>query len=246
MKRKTRNHKNWGLLLFAFLLLSVLPVQKVKAGGGLFVSNNFIRTVVKYDNASRSVGIYEEAIRNVPLKEVKVTSSNKSVATVKNIGWDGQLNYFQLTPKKAGTTNVTITAKANGKKVKLKGKFKIVNYENPFKSFEFNGKSYMSGLKKGRLLEGEGGNACVRVQIKADDPKIKFQYELKSGWEIERCRSSLTINRVPKVSTKIIKSGATFKNPKDKGFLNMTMVLRNKRTNAGLEVYMGTHEMPED
>lgn len=205
-------------MLLAFILLSILPMQKVKAGGAdKYVKNNFKEMVINDKNDY--IFTLQEPL--TPIKKVKITSSNTKVATVKNMGWD-QVNQFRLTPKKEGTTKITITGTADGKKIKLKGTVKVVNFQNPFSMFKINGKSYLSEIKFRR-------NFIHSIQ--SNKSNIRLQYKLKSGWSLLSGRMTGVINGVR--LEKEVKNGTTYPRPKGRGdHLIISMELKNKSTDA--------------
>ena len=107
-RKKTKSNKIF--LKIAFLLFSALVIFPVK-----------------------HVSFYRDS-----LKDVKVKSSNKSVAVIESV-FRGS---FEVHPKKPGTTKITITAVMNNKKVKKTGTVKVVPFQNPFKSLKVSGRKY--------------------------------------------------------------------------------------------------------
>ena len=202
------------------MLLSILPVQKVKAGGAdKYVKNNFKETVINDKNDY--IFTLQEPL--IPLKKVKVISSNTKVATAKNMGWEGQVNQFRLTPKKEGTTKITITGTANGKKIKLKGTVKVVNFENPFTKLTLGGESYLSKMK----------NRGTRIEIKTDKSALKLQYKLKPGWKIKKSDTSYSVSS-DQYMYHNVENGKIYSVPEDKRvMLTITIPCVNK--NKGIE-----------
>ena len=178
MKRKIGNvwkKKCFELILLAFVMLSVLPVQRAKADDFLDVKNNFKESVVySAYNKGYKYFFYIYDINNsagITIKQIKVVSSNKSVATVENVGNGFS---FSLCPKKPGTTKITWTGIVDGKKIKRTGKVTVFNFQNPFSKLKVGGRNYLSKMK-GRHNY---------IEIESDKSEVKLEYKLKSGWKV--------------------------------------------------------------
>lgn len=173
MSKEKLTSKNFFLKmgLLVFFVLAILPATHVKADDTIQVDNKFKKTVVyskedqKYGYLFSVSGLYGDS-----LKDVKVKSSNKSVAVIKAI-WGGT---FQLHPKKAGTTRITITAVMNNKKVKKTGTVKVVDFQNPFKNLKVGGKNYISKVK----------GSYNYLVINTKKANVKLNYKINSSWKI--------------------------------------------------------------
>ena len=188
--------KSLKLMLLTLFLLVLFPAACASADDTIYVQNNFKETVVhssaKYDK-SRLVyvdGFYGNKVRNV-----KVTSSNKSVATVKKSG----TNLFKLMPKKAGSTKVTFTAVVDNKRVKVQGTFKVVDFQNPFTVLKVGGKGYASKVKSSNNY----------FTIRTSKSKIKLNYKLKSNWKLISS-SAYGIDSLGSSGSAKVRNGSTY------------------------------------
>lgn len=172
---KNKKQKWMCIVFLLFLGFSVVfPNITVKAKseeGYIDIEKNFKQTIT-CSSADKKEG-YFLGIDNVLPKnatEIKVTSSNKSVAGIRKGKWGAN---FYLKPKKTGTTRVVVSAVVGTEKVNYTGTVKVVNFKNPFKTLKINGKNYSKQVK--------GSNNYIEIK----KSKIKLNYKLKSGWKIE-------------------------------------------------------------
>ena len=213
--------------LFVFLALIILPVTHVKADDTICVDNKFKKTVVyskddkKYGYIFSMSGLYADS-----LEQVKIKSSNKSVATVKPISRGA----FQLYPKKAGTTRITITAVMNNKKVKKTGTVKVVNFQNPFKNLKVGGKNYLSKVK----------GSYNYLVIKTKKANVKLNYKLNSTWKIADAHAYGTEQISNIGGTTAAKNGMNYA-LKEGETLMIYLELKNKKN--GVEIGTWLHIM---
>ncbi len=214
MRENKINKKFLGLFIVLFLGIFMCTGITTKAGGGEPVKNGFKKTIVLSATDKKNGYWY---IANAPneIKNVKVKTSKKSVATVKNAGY----GMFGVYPKKAGKTTVTVTGVCNGKKFKCKGTIKVVKFQRPFKTFKIDGKSYLKKVKSG----------VNYIQMTTKKSEVKFNYKMKSGWKVSKVY----------VNGKKVK----FKNGKkislgQDGLVCVAMVMKNKKTGATIETYI--------
>ena len=221
MKRKiwnVWNQKCVRFMLLAFMLLSILPVQKVEAASWNGILGNNFKITLVCDKIDCTYLLQEPSAL---LKNVKITLSNRSVATVKNM------------PKKEGTTKVTITGTANGKKIKLTGTVKVVSVENPFTILKLDGKNYLSKVQK----------QYNYVNVRTNKEGVKLQYKLKPGWKLQKSNGSIAVSAmvyniregkyyepVSSLSyTDVIKNGKTYPVPKgEKVDMSIALFCENK------------------
>lgn len=114
-------------------------------------------------------------------KNVKAVSSNKKIATVKVLRdeFEGEY-YFRVTPKKKGSSTITMTGTVNGKKVTEKTKVKIINYTNPASSFKISGKEFAGKFK--------GHDKASAVGKLVRNKKIKVSCKPAKGWTVKYIR----------------------------------------------------------
>lgn len=110
--------------------------------------------------------------------ELKATSSNKKVATVKVYKYHEDNMYsagYKINCKKSGKTTIKVTAKVNGKTYKKSCTYVFEKYKNPFTSFKIDGKNYASKMNK-------GGNPHVDKTL----IQGKLSYKVNSNYKIIR------------------------------------------------------------
>lgn len=213
-RRKPMKNMKKLLLGIAAVMLCVIcmvPAAGVRADEDV-VKNNFKQTLVLQPKGSTLSDMWIFRVKNMKssAKKIKIASSKKSVATAKSLGGGA----FQITSKKAGTTNIKITATVNKKTVTYKGTIKVVNYENPFKTLKIDGKSYVSIFNKGFDLYTETAST-----------KFKLGLKLKSGWKLKEA-AYYPGNGSTKNYTKKFKNGAEI----PVGFYSL--LLQNTKTKA--------------
>ena len=239
MKKKiwsTYNQKCLGLMLLAFIMLSILPMQKVKADGREIRIKNNAQIAVLCSAEDKKIGYwgYMDDFSLSDLKNVKVVSSNSSVVSVAYPRKDWIFNIY---PKKVGKAKITITGTLGKKKIKRVATISVVNFQNPFTKLNIGGKNYLSKIKSSRNYD--------TMKIGPETTNIKLQYKLKSGWEIAS-GSSVNVTRMGVEKKEKVKNGKTYLAPRPEQVLNesgtmyigdglyIRMLLKNKRTGADL------------
>lgn len=110
--------------------------------------------------------------------DLKATSSNKKVATVKVHKFHEDNMYsagYSIKCKKPGKATIKVTAQVNGKTYKKSCTYVFEKYKNPFSSFKIGNKNYTSKLNKGE-----------NADIKTTYFKGKLSYKAKSGYKITK------------------------------------------------------------
>ena len=205
-------------------------MQKVEAASWNGILGNNFKITLVCDKIDCTYLLQEPSAL---LKNVKITLSNRSVATVKNMSKERQVNSLKITPKKEGTTKVTITGTANGKKIKLTGTVKVVSVENPFTILKLDGKNYLSKVQK----------QYNYVNVRTNKEGVKLQYKLKPGWKLQKSNGSIAVSAmvyniregkyyepVSSLSyTDVIKNGKTYPVPKgEKVDMSIALFCENK------------------
>lgn len=172
---KNKRLKLTGMIFLLFLSFAVVfpgITAKAESGSGYLVIEKNSKQTVTCSAVDKKVGYLLDIHNILPknAKKIKVTSSRKSVASIRKEKWG---DCFFLKPKKTGTTKLTISAVAGKKKVKYTNIVKVVNFRNPFKALKINGKSYLKQIK--------GASNYINIE----NSKIKLDCKLKSGWKIE-------------------------------------------------------------
>lgn len=215
--------KSLKLMLLTLFLLVLFPAACASADDIIYVQNNFKETVVhsssKYD---KSRMFYVEGIYGNKIRNVKVTSSNKSVATVKKSGTD----LFKLMPKKAGSTKVTVTAVVNNKRVKVQGTFKVVDFQNPFTVLKVGGKGYASKVKSSNNY----------FTIRTSKSRIKLNYKLKSNWKLISS-SAYGIDSLGSSGSAKVRNGSTYTLKKGENLM-VYMSLKNKKNGVVITTWL--------
>lgn len=141
--RRRKHLTTIGLILALVLSFVSYPALEVKADPSMGIKNGSKKTLIN-SAADRKEGYYIY-FSDMPdsVKKIKVSNSKKSIATIKYFGY----GMFTVKPKKAGTTKVTLTGTADGKKIMRRCTIKIVNFKQPFKSLKIDGKDYRKKIK---------------------------------------------------------------------------------------------------
>lgn len=222
MKHSNKS-KRTGILITAFLLILAMCTPVIaSADGTIPVSNGFKHTIIlsKIDQ-QRGYSFYAEDLP-ANVKNVKVTSSKKSVATVKG---NGPLN-FTVTPKKVGTTKITLKGKSGKKAVKCAGTIKVVKFQQPFKTFKINGVSQRGAV-----------TSSINVKaVEVDKSKAKIDFKAASGWKV----LSATVYSSTGKSQKL-KNGKTYTIAKQ-GYLAVSLYMENKKNGAVIENYFNIRQ----
>lgn len=220
---KNKKQKMMGIVLMLFLGFAVVfPSMKVRAMGVIDIKKNFKQTVTYSASDKKNgylLGTYNVLPQNA--KKIKVISSKKSVANIKKQKVQGGPPIFFLMPKKTGTTKVTVSAIVGKKTVKYTGTVKIINFKNPFKSLKINGKSYLKQVKGSENL----------IHIKKS--KVKLNYKLKPGWEID-------LKSIYGFKQTSVKNNQTYTLKKDAFAAHITIQVKNKKTGEKISVIIET------
>lgn len=181
------------------------------------VSNGFKETIIlsKIDKQNGYSFYLEQFPDNA--KKVKGTSSKKSVAAVKVTG----PRNFTVTPKKAGTTKITLKGKKGKKTITCKGTIKVVKFQKPFKTLKINGKSYL----------GDVQSSLNHSSVTVDKSQVTLNFKAASGWKI----SSATVYSGTGAPQKL-KSGKTY-TIGDSGYLSVSILSKNKKNGAQIQSY---------
>lgn len=241
MKEKwQKNGRNWLGLWMALFMVCLFPQICAKADfQKTTVKNNFTKVLIysgKYADPVTEPWVFD--VNNlVKMKKVTVSSSQKSVVTVKKLtdntgafgGTAGETACWclQAEPRKAGTSKITIECtNARGKKVTYKGTIKVVKFVNPFKTLKIDGKSYLSKIK--------GDNCDIKVKSKAK--KFKLNFKLKSGWKLIGTPKFEYFSDSGYKSVGAFKNGKTYK--LNKGDTYVALDLKNSKTKAVEKIYI--------
>lgn len=215
---KQTNKKRWAIIT-AFLLVLVMcfPVL-ASADDTIGVSNGFKETII-LSKADKERG-YSFYLEQFPdnAKKVKGSSSKKSVAAVKVTG----PRNFTVTPKKAGTTKVTLKGKKGKKTITCKGTIKVVKFQKPFKTLKINGKSYLGDIK----------SRVNTLSINADKPQVKLNLKAASGWKITSATVATELGKYQK-----LKSGKTY-TIGDQGYMSVSIISYNKKNGVEIQSYL--------
>ncbi|MDO4555166.1 MAG: hypothetical protein Q4B70_08500 [Lachnospiraceae bacterium] len=225
MKKKT-----WKVLatfILAMIVLVGFTGIETKAASTEWKATNKFKKTVTLTKDNKKEGIYYSFtdIENASYENVKVTSSKKSVATVKKDYLDME---FRVYPKKTGTTKITWTAtdpKTN-KQLKRTGTIKVVKYENPFSSLKIESKNYASKAKKDYSV----------ANIKTNKTKLKLNYKLKKNWKLVSGGYMTWNPNNCKWKSQKIKNGKTYTLQKN---APTSFSFNVKNTKTGATMYMG-------
>ena len=174
------------MLLTAVLMMAfsvcLIPAMTANADGFItddFVKNGFKKTLVNVPqtcSASKEDHAWHIALKiDDKAKILSVKSSNSKVASIGKRFYKPFTDIF-ITPKKPGTTKITIVAKTGGKQVTCKGTVTVVKFEKPFTKLKIGGKSYLNKIKCGALCN---------LDIHTKKNGLKLEYKLRSGWKIK-------------------------------------------------------------
>lgn len=217
-RKKTKSNKIF--LKIAFLLFSALvifPVKHVKADDTIVVDNKFKKTVVYSKEDEKTGYLFSvSGLYGDSLKDVKVKSSNKSVAVIESV-FRGS---FEVHPKKPGTTKITITAVMNNKKVKKTGTVKVVPFQNPFKSLKVSGRKYHSKVK----------GSYNYIVIKSKKADVKLNYKINSKWKIVET-SAYGTEQISSTGIRNVKNGMNY-SVESGETLMIYIRLKNKKNKA--------------
>lgn len=215
--RRRKHLTTIGLILALVLSVVSYPALEVKADPSMGIKNGSKKTLIN-SAADRKEGYYIY-FSDMPdsVKKIKVSNSKKSIATIKYFGY----GMFTVKPKKAGTTKVTLTGTADGKKITRRCTIKIVNFKQPFKSLKIDGKDYRKKVKS-------SGNG---IGVKTKKSKIKFNYKLNSGWKVVDAQTD----------GKKVKNGKTYSLPIGEQYVGIELYVKNKKTGEIVAVW-GTIE----
>lgn len=217
MKKTQKTRKTWAILT-ALILIAVMCTPVIaSADGTIGVSNGFKETIIlsKIDKEN-GYSFYAESLPG-NVKNVKVTSSKKSVATVKGNGYFN----FTVTPKKAGTTKITLKGKSGKKTVTCKGTIAVVKFQQPFKTLKINGTSHRSDVK-----------SSTNVQtLQVDKSKAKIDFKPASGWKTLHATVSTDTGKTQK-----LKSGKTY-SIGERGYLSVSIDMMNKKNGAVISTF---------
>lgn len=218
MKQRHKTKKAWAILT-ALILIAVMCTPVIaSADGTIGVSDGFKETIIlsKTDQES-GYSFYAESLPS-NVKNVKVTSSKKSVATVKGNGYFN----FTVTPKKVGTTKITLKGKSGKKTVTCKGTITVVKFQQPFKTLKINGVNHRSDVK-----------SSVNVQnVQVDKSKVKIDFKPASGWKV-----SYTTVYAGAGTTQKLKSGKTY-TIGEAGYISASISMVNKKNGAVISTYL--------
>lgn len=221
--KHSKKSRRIGILVTAFLLiLAMCTPLIVSADGTIPVSNGFKQTIILSQlDQQRGYSFYADSLP-ANVKNVKATSSKKSVATVKG---NGLLN-FTVTPKKVGTTKITLKGKSGKKAVKCAGTIKVVKFQQPFKTLKVNGVSQRSAV-----------TSSVNVKaIEVDKPKAKIDFKAASGWKVLSASLYSSNGKTQK-----LKSGKTY-TIANQGYLAVSISMENKKNGAVIENYFNIRQ----
>lgn len=202
-----------GIIMALIIGFVPYPASEVKADPSMSVKNGEKKTLIN-SAMDRKEGYYIY-FSDMPdsVNKIKVSTSKKSVAAIKKLGY----GMFTVKPKKAGTTKVTVTGTADGKKITRKCTIKIVNFKQPFKSLKIDGKNYSKKVKS-------SGNG---IGVKTKKSKIKFSYKLNSGWKVVDARAD----------GKKVKNGKTYSLPIEERYVGIELYVKNKKTGEMVAVW---------
>lgn len=127
---------------------------------------------------------------------VSIKSSKPGVlAVTKSQGQDSRVYDCCLTPKKPGTSKITLVAKINGKKKTFSANYTVKPYPKPITMLKVDGKAVNLGKNK------------FAANVKTKKNKVKVQYKIAKGWKLKRCSYWDDAAR----KSVVVKSGGTVK-----------------------------------
>ncbi len=176
---KITTKKMMGFLLLCLAALALRPACPVQAayigilGYEKNLKNGFQEMAV-YSPADKRgyYEVYVDGIYGRTCKNIKASSSDKKIATVK---YSPAHQCFVLAPKKPGTVRLTFSATRKGEEITCKGTVKAVKFKNPVQKLEINGKNYAGKVKTAHAV----------LHIKPKKTKVKFHYKLQPDWKLE-------------------------------------------------------------
>ncbi len=194
MKEKHLSKGVFGVLalLMAVTLFVINPVSVVAADD----APGF------YDKYSSSWYTGEKnstwcAIKNIQKtdKVTSVKSSNPKVVAAKKITFNEGVPGIQITPKKVGSSKVTIKIKRNGKTYTSTRTDYVLKYTNPFKSVKVGNKEYVKSFDKTHSPNiAFRGSKKVSVKTKSDwKVRSIWTYNNKDG-KIKSYKNNKTVN----------------------------------------------------
>ena len=171
-----------GAVLMMAFVVCLVPVVTASADGFTtddFVENGFKKTLADVPRTCQAAQV--EHAWHVALKiddEAKilsVKSSNSKVASIGKRFYRPFTDIF-ITPKKPGTTKITIVARTGGKQITCRGTVTVVKFEKPFTKLKIGGKDYLKKIKCG---------AEYNFDVDTKKDSLKLEYELRPGWKIK-------------------------------------------------------------
>lgn len=216
--KQQKSKKRWAIITAVLLILVMCFPVLASADGSIGVSNGFKETIIlsKIDKQNGYSFYLEQFPDNA--KKVKGTSSKKSVAAVKVTGPQN----FTVTPKKVGTTKVTLKGKKGKKTITCKGTIKVVKFQKPFKTLKINGKSYLGDIK----------SSVNTTSINVDKPQVKLNFKTASGWKITSSMVNTELGKYQK-----LKNGKTY-TIGDQGYMSVSIISYNKKHGVEVQSYL--------
>lgn len=180
LKMSKKIKKLLVVLMACVLVIPVLPVTEVKADYMPTLNKNM--TLVYYQKEKWLNDTYVALPLNVKDTDKvtlsKVKLSNSKVLKVKVEKFGDAHHYLVLTTKKAGTSEISLDAKVNGKTHKIKCVVKVIKYKNPLKSLKIGSKNYASKFKNSESPTWSSSGT--------DKIKGKLNIVPNKGWKISK------------------------------------------------------------
>lgn len=233
MKMTTKKIMGFLLLIAAALTLHPAhPAQAAYTGMLGYQKNlkNGFEEIAVYSPADER-GYYEayvDGIYGKTCKNIKATSSDKKIAAVK---YSAKSQCFVLTPKKPGTVRLTFSATKKGKTIKCKGTVQIVKFKNPAKKLSINGKNYANKVKTAHAV----------LHMKPKEEKVKFQYKLQPGWELESAYGEARKPSYGMGFYRSVKNNKTY-NLQKEGELLIWMTLKNAKRGERADICLSLEQ----
>ena len=199
------------VLMTLMLAILVLPVTELQAANAKIAKN---MTVVYYPKAKQHNEV------NITLSKIKVSkvkSSNSKALKVSTLKSDMDFSLLKFTPKRAGTSTVSFTAKTKSKTYTYTSKVKVVKYQNPFKTLKIGSKNYTSKFK----------NTDYPGWAFASSDKIKGRLNItaKKGWKVSKIELvNLSTRKAKKIKNK------TKIDMSKKGVDRLDITMKNSKT----------------
>lgn len=131
------------LVFVALLAVLFLPVSALAAEAECYI--DYLPEQETYFKDSEKITYYSGL--GSGFQVTKVTNSKKSIATVKTQTRDGQIE-LATTPKKVGTTKITLTYVVNGEKKTKSYRIVVKKYVRPCRTFKIGSTNFAPQLKK--------------------------------------------------------------------------------------------------